>query len=113
MRIAREPTAGAPVESARSRSEVVRKAPVFVVFLTVFIDLLGFGILIPLLPLYARRYGATGLVAGSLLAVYSAMQFVFAPLWGRLSDRIGRKPVLASTLAGNVLAYGLFAVASS
>jgi DHA1 family tetracycline resistance protein-like MFS transporter len=91
----------------------VRKAPLFVVFLTVFIDLLGFGILIPLLPLYAKRYGATGLVAGSLLAVYSAMQFVFAPIWGRLSDRVGRKPVLASTLAGNVLAYGLFAVASS
>ncbi len=91
----------------------MRKASLLVLFLTVFIDLLGFGIVIPLLPYYARTYGATGLLAGSVLAVYSLMQFVFAPLWGGLSDRIGRRPVLLVSLTGSVLGYLLFAFTDS
>jgi MFS family permease len=91
----------------------VRKASVFVVFLTVFIDLLGFGMVVPLLSRYASegRYGASPFQAGLLVASYSIAQFVFAPMWGHLSDRIGRRPVLAFTLGGNVVAYGLFALA--
>src|SRR5438477_9542104 len=83
------------VESAFPSEPSVRKTPVFVVFLTVFIDLLGFGILIPLLPLYGRQYGASMTTVGLLVATYSLMQFIFAPLWGHVSDRIGRKPVLS------------------
>jgi MFS transporter, DHA1 family, tetracycline resistance protein len=91
----------------------VRKTSVFVVFLTVFIDLLGFGMVVPLLSRYAVNYGATSFEAGLLVASYSLAQFLFAPMWGHLSDRIGRKPVLAATLAGNVLSYGLYALSDS
>jgi DHA1 family tetracycline resistance protein-like MFS transporter len=92
----------------------VKKAPLLVVFLTVFIDLLGFGMVVPLLARYGRNeLGASSLVAGALVGVYSLMQFVFAPVWGALSDRVGRKPVLTWTLAGNALSYTLYAVSSS
>jgi len=89
----------------------VRKTPLLVVFLTVFIDLLGFGIVIPFLPMYAQDLGATGLTAGLVLSTFSFMQFLFAPMWGRLSDKVGRRPVLLGTLAGNALSYLLFAFA--
>jgi multidrug resistance protein len=89
----------------------VRKTPLLVVFLTVFVDLLGFGIVIPFLPMYAQDLGATGLVAGLVLSTFSFMQFLFAPMWGRLSDRLGRRPVLLVTLAGGALSYVLFAFA--
>lgn len=89
----------------------MRKTPLFVVFLTVFVDLLGFGIVLPFLPMYARELGATGVVAGLVLSSFSFMQFLFAPMWGRLSDRHGRRPVLLVTLAGGTLAYAMFALA--
>ena len=73
-----------------------RKGSLLVIFLIVFIDLLGFGIVLPLLPIYAEQFtlDPSGLQLGMLMASFSAMQFLFAPLWGRLSDRIGRRPVL-------------------
>jgi MFS family permease len=71
-----------------------------IIFLTVFIDLLGFGIVIPLLPIYSRRHGVGAETVGFLMASFSAMQFVFAPLWGRISDRVGRRPVLIGGLVG-------------
>jgi DHA1 family tetracycline resistance protein-like MFS transporter len=71
-----------------------------VVYITVFIDLLGFGILLPVLPFYATKFGAGGLALGGLMSSYSAAQFFGAMVWGRLSDRIGRKPVLLFTMAG-------------
>lgn len=74
-------------------------------FLIVFIDLLGFGIIIPLLPFYGEQFGATPAVVGLLMATYSLGQFLMAPVWGRLSDRIGRRPVLLMSLAGSVGAY--------
>jgi multidrug resistance protein len=79
------------------------------VFLIVFIDLMGFGIVIPLLPLYAERHHPSPIVFGLFMASYSLMQFLFAPLLGRLSDRIGRRPVLLLSLAGTVIGYLLFA----
>jgi DHA1 family tetracycline resistance protein-like MFS transporter len=82
-------------------------------FLIVFTDLVGFGIIIPLLPLYAESYHPAGWVFGLLMAAYSAMQFVFAPILGRLSDRIGRRPVLLISLAGSVGGAILFALADS
>jgi multidrug resistance protein len=81
------------------------RSPLAIIFVTVFIDLIGFGIVIPVLPLYAERYGASETVVGLLLGVYSAMQFVFAPLLGRLSDRVGRRPVLLVSLIGTSLSF--------
>lgn len=76
-----------------------------VLFLVVVIDLIGFGIIIPLLPFFAEHYQASPFQVGLLMAVYSLTQFVAAPFWGLLSDRIGRRPVLLFSLAGAVLAY--------
>jgi DHA1 family tetracycline resistance protein-like MFS transporter len=89
-----------------------QRSPLTVIFLTVFIDLLGFGIVLPLLPYYAREFHASGITAGLLIAVYSAMQFVCAPAWGRWSDRIGRRPIILVSLAGSTLSYVLFALAN-
>lgn len=88
------------------------KASLGVIFVTVFIDLLGFGIVLPLLPRYGKFFEAEHLL-GPLMASFSAMQFLFAPIWGRLSDRIGRKPVLVVGLAGSTTAYALFGYATS
>ncbi len=65
-----------------------RKPSLLIIFLTVFIDLIGFGIVMPLLPLYSERFGAHGYMIGVIIASFSVMQFLFAPAWGRLSDRI-------------------------
>lgn len=89
-----------------------------VVFLTVFIDLLGFGIVLPLLPVYADEFaghmtpGMQGLIVGLLMSSFSAMQFFLAPVWGRVSDRVGRRPILLLGLLGSVVFYSLFAVAA-
>jgi MFS family permease len=76
----------------------------------VILDLVGFGIVMPILPFYAREFGADATTLGFLLMVYAAAQFVCAPLWGWLSDRIGRRPVMLVTVAGtslSLLALGL------
>jgi DHA1 family tetracycline resistance protein-like MFS transporter len=73
----------------------------------------GFGIVIPILPLYGERFGPSGLTLGLLMASYSAMQFIFAPILGRLSDRVGRRPVLLVSLVGSVIGYLLFGFAGS
>lgn len=90
----------------------MKRPSVLVIFLTVFIDLIGFGIVVPLVPLYSRHYEAGGFMIGAIIASFSLMQFVFAPIWGRLSDRIGRRPVLLVSTAGAAASYALFAVAS-
>jgi MFS family permease len=76
-----------------------------ILFLIVFIDLVGFGLVIPLLPFYAERFSASPQQVTVLLAVYSLMQMLTAPVWGRLSDRIGRRPVLMTSLSAAALAY--------
>jgi multidrug resistance protein len=91
----------------------VKKSPVVIVFVTVFIDLLGFGIIIPLLPFYAESFGATALTVGMLSTSFSLAQFIFAPIWGRLSDRIGRRPIILAGLLGSFLSYLAFASVSS
>jgi MFS family permease len=98
----------------------VNKAALITVFLVVFIDLLGFGIVLPLLPRYADEYmkplnqspWMIGLVIGVLMSSFSAMQFIFAPIWGRISDRVGRRPILLVGLGGSVIFYGLFGLVS-
>ena len=84
-----------------------------VLFFTVFVDLVGFGIILPLLPFYADGFGASGWVVGLLVTVYSVAQFFMAPMWGRLSDRFGRKPILLLGLVGSAIAYLVFAWSQS
>ncbi|HYR52301.1 MAG TPA: MFS transporter [Candidatus Dormibacteraeota bacterium] len=84
-----------------------------ILFITVFIHLLGFGIIIPLLPYYAETYGATGITVGLLTTSFSFCQFLFAPVWGRLSDRVGRRPVLILSLLVTGLSYLVYAGAHS
>src|SRR3990172_11632892 len=89
----------------------MKKPSVLIMFLTVFIDLIGFGIVVPLVPLFSKHFGAHGFTIGVIIASFSAMQFVFAPIWGRLSDRIGRRPVLLGSTLGAAGSYVLFALA--
>ncbi|MBA2565304.1 MAG: MFS transporter [Gemmatimonadetes bacterium] len=84
-----------------------------VLLLTVFLKLLGFGIVLPLLPYYGRELGAGGFAIGALFAAYSLTQFALAPLWGALADRYGRRPVLLASIAWGFLAYLLFALAGT
>ena len=119
----------APVESGVSRPDeaasraaldpAASRAALLVVFLTVFIDLLGFGIVLPVMPRQAEPFlnalglspAAQGAVIGVLFSSFSLMQFLFSPIWGRLSDRVGRRPMLLLSLAGSVVFYAVYAVA--
>jgi multidrug resistance protein len=88
-------------------------SPLGIVFTTVVIDLIGFGIVIPILPIYAQDLGASPTVIGGLAASYALMQFLFAPVWGRLSDRYGRRPVILVALAGTVVSSLLIGFATA
>ncbi len=90
----------------------MRKPSVGIIFLTVFIDLIGFGIVIPLLPIYGKAFHAKSWELALLMSVFSFMQFIFGPLLGRLSDRIGRRPVLLFSTAGAAISYAIFAYGS-
>ncbi len=119
-----------PTSAPAVGGPAARKA-LFIVFLVVVIDLLGFGIVLPLLPRYGEVYvtqwlgtpsqGAAdaaqhdwrvGAILGALFSIFSLMQFILAPVWGRISDRIGRRPILLIGLAGSVVFYALFGYAS-
>lgn len=84
-----------------------------ILFLIVFIDLVGFGIIIPLLPFFGEHYAASPAMVGFLMASYSLTQFIAAPFWGRISDRYGRRPVLLVTLAGAAVSYVLLGFSNS
>ena len=86
-------------------------SPLVIIFVTVFIDLLGFGIIIPLLPFYAETFGASPLTIGLLFASFSAAQLVASPLLGHWSDTWGRRPVLILSLIGTVVSFVMLAVA--
>ncbi|HYB96568.1 MAG TPA: MFS transporter [Vicinamibacterales bacterium] len=88
-------------------------SPLVIIFVTVFIDLLGFGIIIPLLPFYAESFGASALTIGLLGTSFSLMQFLFSPIWGRWSDKVGRKPIILVGLMGSCLSYLGLALAGS
>lgn len=95
-------------KSADSNESPSRRTTLLIVFVVVFIDLLGFGIVLPLLPRYGLHFRANLGTLGLLMASFSAMQFIFAPMWGGLSDRIGRRPVLLVGLLGSTISYLLF-----
>jgi DHA1 family tetracycline resistance protein-like MFS transporter len=87
--------------------------PLLIIFLTIFVNLIGFGIIIPLLPFYAETFGASPVVIGLLFAVFSLCQLLAAPALGDLSDRHGRRPILVFSLAGTVVSLVMLAVAHS
>ena len=89
------------------------RAALPVVLGVVIVDLIGFGIVMPILPFLAREYGASATRLGLMLSGYAAAQLVFAPIWGRLSDRLGRRPVLLATVAGTALSLLLLGLARS
>ncbi len=89
------------------------RSPLFIIFLVVFFDLLAFGIVIPILPYYSKTFGASAVELGWLMASYSIAQFVFSPVWGAISDRIGRRPVLLVTILGGACAMVATAVAGT
>ncbi len=87
------------------------RSPLFVLFLTVFIDMVGFGIIIPVLPLYAEHFHASPVAIGWLTGIYSGMQIIFTPILGKLSDRFGRRPILMLSLAGTAVGFALMGMA--
>jgi len=89
------------------------RSPLLLIFFTVLIDLIGFGLIIPVMPSYARELHASDFTVGLLFASYSLMQFLFMPFWGRLSDRVGRRPILLISLAASVLGYLLWGFSNS
>lgn len=102
------------VETTHQNSmQPTTRSRLVVIFMTVFIDLVGFGIILPLSPFLAREFNASALQIGLLMSIYSVMQFLFSPFWGSLSDRIGRRPVILIGLLGGGFSYVLFAFSSS
>ena len=91
----------------------MKRSPLLALALVVFVDMLGFSIIIPVMPYYGEAFGATPTLVGLLFASYSFMQFIFAPLWGSLSDRIGRRPVILVGLAGAALGFLVFGLAQN
>jgi DHA1 family tetracycline resistance protein-like MFS transporter len=100
-----------PLTEAQPREK--RRAALIVLFLTVFIDLLGFGIVIPFLPLYAERMHVGAFGIGLVLAIYSLMQFLCAPVLGRISDHVGRRPIIMLGLLGSSAGYLIYGFAPS
>lgn len=85
--------------------------PLLIIFLTILVNLIGFGIIVPLLPFYAERFGASPFVIGLLFGLFSLGQLVSAPILGEASDRYGRRPVLIFSLAGTLVSFVLMATA--
>jgi multidrug resistance protein len=91
----------------------MKRSPLFILLLTVLLDLIGFGIVLPLLPTYAKELGASPFMIGFIAAIFSIMQFIFSPLWGKLSDKIGRRPVMLISIFITAVSYLVFSQASS
>ena len=102
-----------PRAAGASAATVTPRRTLATVIAVVFIDLLGFGIIIPILPFYVRSFGASDVFIGLLAASYSLMQFLFAPLLGRISDERGRRPVLLLSIAGSAVAWTVFGIGGS
>ncbi|MBI2334202.1 MFS transporter [Candidatus Daviesbacteria bacterium] len=91
----------------------MKKPPLFFIYLTIFVNIIGFGMVFPLLPFYARHFQASEFTVGLLAASFAIAQFILSPVWGRLSDRVGRKPIMAVALLGLSLSFLLFGLANN
>ena len=89
------------------------RSPLLIIFFTILIDMIGFGIVIPVLPLYAEQFAATSFQNGLLVGVFSLAQFIFSPIWGKASDRVGRKPILFVSILGTALGFFMMGAAGS
>src|SRR5690348_15793966 len=94
-------------------NNAMKRSPLIILAVTLFIDLLGFGLVLPLIPVYIQHFGGASWIGGVLLASYSIMQFIFAPIWGRASDRYGRRPLILLSLLGSSITYFFFGFANS
>ncbi|MEJ2502423.1 MAG: MFS transporter [Gemmatimonadota bacterium] len=92
---------------------MLRTSRLAILFVTVLVDMVGFGIVLPLLPFYAESFGASALEVTLLVASFSAMQFVAVPIWGRISDRLGRRPFIIAGLFASAVSYLIFGLAQS
>lgn len=103
------------MKTPESSAEKFFTAPLIIIFVTVFIDLIGFGMVIPILPFYAETapFNATPFEIGMLFSIYSWMQFFFSPVLGRLSDRYGRRPILFISLLGSAVGYFVIGLADT
>lgn len=104
-----------PRYTTTNNSDKLLTPPMVIILVTVFIDLIGFGMVIPILPFYAETapYNATPFEIGLLFSIYSWMQFFFSPILGRLSDRYGRRPILLVSLAGSAVGYLIMGIAGT
>src|SRR5688500_7465914 len=91
----------------------MKTSPLAVLFAAVLVDMIGFGIVLPLLPFYAESLGASPVQVTLLVASFSAMQLGAAPLWGRVSDRRGRRPLLIASLFASAVSHLIFGLAAS
>lgn len=87
--------------------------PLIIILFAVFVDVVGFGIIVPILPFLTIMYGGDAVVGAMLMGIYSLMTFIGGPIWGRLSDKIGRRPTLIATFTGSIVAYLIFAYSNS
>ena len=85
---------------------------ILILFFTLVVIMMGFGMVIPIMPFYIKLFGASGSTLGALMATFAVMQFIFAPIWGSLSDRYGRKPLLMLGVLGNAFAQLLFGLST-
>lgn len=104
-----------PRYTTTNNSDKLLTPPMVIILITVFIDLIGFGMVVPILPFYAETapYNATPFQIGLLFSIYSWMQFFFSPILGRLSDRYGRRPILLVSLAGSAVGYFIMGIAGT
>src|SRR5690242_12209701 len=83
----------------------MKRSALIILFITLFIDLLGFGLILPLIPAYITHYGGKPWVGGALMATFSLMQCIFSPIWGRVSDHHGRRPMILLSLIGSGISF--------
>ncbi len=89
----------------------MKNTRLLILAVSLFLDMLGFGLIIPLIPVYILHYGGKPWIGGALLASFSTMQFIFSPIWGRLSDKVGRRPLILLSLIGSAISFGAFGFA--